>query len=274
MYAEAFRPTFLNEVIGHQNVKEALKEYLHSNFSGALMLVGSPGIGKTTMALCATNTYGFEALEINASKSIRTFEDVQKLRDSCRSAISIQSFLLGNKKKTCVILDEVDGSDPHAQAKIIDWIKDTSRVVPIICTGNELPTIFKRNSCVTAIRCYPPKAVELQALFPNDDVLLLLKECQHDVRRVIHRLQYGESYILPQFSYSSVVPELQFLERQKELPDPLEYLCGKLGNGHSHETNLKYTSGDKHVDIPVVSRRRKLRRPDKLHNSDVVAQQV
>ena len=147
MFAESHRPVFLDDVIGHQEIKQELKKYLESKtFVGSVFLVGSPGIGKTTMALCAARTFGFDPLEINASKSIRSFEDVDKLKDACRSCVNIQSFIRGEpKRKTCVILDELDGSDPHAQAKIVEWVKDTSRTVPILCTGNELPTIFKRN---------------------------------------------------------------------------------------------------------------------------------
>jgi DNA polymerase III delta prime subunit len=152
--------------------------------------VGSPGIGKTTLALCAAQTFGFEILEINASKSIRSFEDVQALRDACRSPINIQCMLRGDNKRTCVILDEVDGSDPHAQAKIMEWIADPTRAIPIVCTGNEVPTIFRRHQAMIQIyRCFPPRAEQVQSLFPHQDVSNLMKECQHDVRRVFHRLQ-------------------------------------------------------------------------------------
>ncbi|NDB84122.1 MAG: AAA family ATPase, partial [Alphaproteobacteria bacterium] len=124
MYAESHRPVFLSDVIGHQDIKKALENYLKSGFSGAAFMIGPPGIGKTTMALCAARTFDFDPLEINASKSIRSFEDVDKLKDACRSCINIQSFIRGDRKrKTCVILDEVDGSDPHAQAKIVEWVK-------------------------------------------------------------------------------------------------------------------------------------------------------
>jgi DNA polymerase III delta prime subunit len=154
------------------------------------------------MALCAATTFGFDPLEINASKSIRSFEDVDKIRDSTRNSVNILSFLNGNRtRKTCVILDEVDGSDPHAQNKIIDWIRDKNRTVPILCTGNELPTVFKRNSeYVELVKCFPPRAQDIQTLFPDQDVPKLLKECQYDIRRMIHRIQYGISDILPKFT--------------------------------------------------------------------------
>jgi hypothetical protein len=275
MFAESHRPVFLDDVIGHQEIKGLLKNYLESGFRGAAFMIGPPGIGKTTMALCAARTFGFDPLEINASKSIRSFEDVDKLKDACRSSINIQSFIRGDtKRKTCVILDEVDGSDPHAQAKIVEWVKDPRRAVPILCTGNELPTIFKRNSeIIQILRCYPPKASEVQHLFPSSDAPQILKECQHDIRRVFHRLQYGESYTIPDYPLppTGTSVEVAFLWRQKmfDLPDPLECHAGKLGTEHSHQTKIECKSGGKRAGKPVVSRRPKQSPPDKSNKSAV-----
>ena len=273
MLAESHRPVFLDDVIGHQEIKQSLKTYLQSNFSGAAFMIGPPGIGKTTMALCAARTFGFDPLEINASKSIRSFEDVDKLKDACRSSVNIQSFLRGDRtRKTCVILDEIDGSDPHAQAKIVEWVKDSRRTVPILCTGNELPAIFKRNTeHIHILRCYPPKATEVQHLFPDSDAPQILKECQHDIRRVFHRLQYGESYVIPNFPLppTGTSVEVAFLWRQKmfELPDPLGCHADKPGIGHSHQTKHECKPGDKHVDTLVTGRRQRKLNPDKLNKS-------
>jgi hypothetical protein len=274
MYAESHRPVFLDDVIGHQEIKQSLKSYLEtSKFPGAVFMIGPPGIGKTTMALCAARTFDFDPLEINASKSIRSFEDVDKLKDSCRSCVNIQSFIRGDMtRKTCVILDEVDGSDPHAQAKIVDWVKDPTRTVPILCTGNELPTIFKRNTeLIQILRCYPPKAAEVQHLFPNADAPQILKECQHDIRRVFHKLQYGESYVIENYCLppTGTSVEVAFLWRQKMfgLPDPLECHADKLGNVHSHQTTFEYKTDGKRDGKPVVSRRQKKLNPDKSNKS-------
>ena len=273
MFAESHRPVFLDDVIGHQEVKISLQKYLESGFTGAVFMIGPPGIGKTTLALCAARTFDFDPLEINASKSIRSFEDVDKLKDACRSCVNIQSFIRGDRgRKTCVILDEVDGSDPHAQAKIVEWVKDPKRTVPILCTGNELPTIFKRNADhIQILRCHPPKAVEVQHLFPDSDAPQILKECQHDIRRVFHRLQYGTSYVIPEYPLppTGTSIEIAFLWRQKmfDLPDPLGCHADKLGNEHSHKTMFQCKPGDKHGDKPAAARRQRKLNPDKLHKS-------
>jgi replication-associated recombination protein RarA len=268
MFAESYRPTDLGGVYGHHDIKQELERYLKSDFKGSIFLSGPPGIGKTTLALCSAKTFGFYPLEINASSSIRSFEDVDKLKDSCRGSVNIHSLLIGNtKQKTCVILDELDGSDPHAQNKIVDWIKDPLRTVPILCTGNETPSIIKRNSIIKVLRCFPPNSKDIEKLFPKHDVQHLLRECQHDVRRIFHRIQYGQSYSIQKYILppTGTQIEIAFTETQKmfEIPDPLEYLYDILGNEHWLQTKHECNSDDKRDHNLEADIHQKKLNPDK-----------
>ena len=271
MYSEVYRPTTLDDVFGYREEKELLRKYLKStNFQKAIMLSGPPGIGKTTLALAAARTFGFDPLEINASRSIRSFEDVEKIKDACRSAVNIHSFIRGEtSRKTCVILDEVDGSDPHAQNKIVEWIRDPQRKVPILCTGNELPTIFKRNAeHIDNLRCFPPRANDIQNFFQDHDVTSLLKDCNHDVRRMMHRIQYGESDTIPKFVSppTGLAVEQMFLMRQSMfgLQDPFhEYRVDRLGIVHSLKTSLRHKPDDTRADKPESVPRQKKSAPGK-----------
>ena len=97
----------------------------------------------------------------------------------------------------CLVLDEVDGSDPHAQRKLVEWIGSSRRKAPVLLTCNEVPRVFKANPRIEILRCYPPKPADLIPLFPSQDVPALAKRFKHDVRRILQYLQYGESDSLP-----------------------------------------------------------------------------
>jgi replication-associated recombination protein RarA len=208
MLSETFRPETFGDIIGHTEAKQVLSTYLRENTPGRCVLIcGTPGIGKTTLALTAARTMEHEPLEINASRSLRSHDDVMTLRDSCMAPVSFTSFVkyTTNPRKTCFILDEIDGSDPHAQRKVLEWIKDPKRVVPIICTSNEVPVIFKRaTEHVIIHRCMPLNTRDLYENLqkytptPFGEFQLIVKECQHDVRRLMNRFQYGQSDTLKQ----------------------------------------------------------------------------
>ena len=198
MWSETRRPEFLDDVIGHTEVKERLRSYLSTKpYTKTILLHGPPGIGKTTIALASTRSMGFEPLEINASQSMRSFADVEHLVQSCQYTRSILSLIRNDEKPVCLILDEIDGSDPHAQRKLAEWMIGPDRKIPVILTCNEVPRAFKQKEEVEVIRCHPPKSGDLVKLFPNQDVPKLAKRFKHDVRRILQYLQYGESEQLP-----------------------------------------------------------------------------
>lgn len=198
MWSETRRPECLDEIIGHESVKERLRTYLTTKpYTHTILLHGPPGIGKTTIALASVKTMGLEPLEINASQSMRSFADVDNLIQSCQYTRSILSLIRKDEKPVCLILDEIDGSDPHAQRKLAEWMTGPERKIPVILTCNEVPRAFKQKDLVEVIRCFPPKSSELIKLFPDQDIAKLSKRFKHDVRRILQYLQYGESELLP-----------------------------------------------------------------------------
>jgi DNA polymerase III delta prime subunit len=217
MWSEIRRPETLDQVIGHTDIKHQLHVYLTTKpFTKVVLLHGPPGIGKTTIALASARSLGFEPLEINASQSMRSFADVEHLVQSCQHTISISSLIRGDQTPMCLILDEIDGSDPHAQRKLAEWMIGSHRKLPVVMTCNEIPRVFKEKENVLVLRCYPPKPAELAPLFPNQDTTKLARKFKHDIRRMLQFLQYGESDVLPSSTLpTDCSPEVMHILKQK-----------------------------------------------------------
>ena len=105
-WTDKYRPQSFKDIIGNNKQKALIEKWVNEwkegNPQKTLLLVGPPGIGKTTFALVIAHEFG-EYVELNASDK-RSYD---LLMETIGESTTTQS-LFSNKSKL-IILDEVDG---------------------------------------------------------------------------------------------------------------------------------------------------------------------
>ncbi len=161
MWSEKYRPKNFLEVIGNEEAKEALVNWFSKWMKGSkpLLLVGPPGIGKTTLATICAKQFGYDLIGLNAS-DIRNKQRIQDIL----SPILGNASLLG---KPMIFVDEVDGihgrSDYGGVDTLIDLLKEPT--VPIILAANydssDKMKSIKKAAKIIKMRPIPPRLLRL-----------------------------------------------------------------------------------------------------------------
>jgi len=121
-------------MVGNEEPRAAIVTWLAKWKAGTkpLLLVGPPGVGKTTMAFLLAEQFGYDMIGLNAS-DVRSKSKINEILEP----------VLGNAAVTgrpaMIFIDEVDGihgrSDYGGSAALVDIMKRTS--VPIILAAND-----------------------------------------------------------------------------------------------------------------------------------------
>ena len=129
LWVEKYRPKTIDDCILPDRLKKPFQEYVNSKEIPNLMLTGSAGVGKTTVAKAMCDEIGINHLYINASEN----RGIDVLRTTIRGYASTVS-LTGGKK--VIILDESDYLTGEAQAALRGAIEEFSKNCTFICTCN------------------------------------------------------------------------------------------------------------------------------------------
>src|SRR5690349_19599181 len=134
MWSEVHRPQRVEQMVGNEDARLAVVKWLSGWVNGTkpLLLVGPPGVGKTTIVHALARQFDYDLVEMNAS-------DVRN-RDSIEARIKpvfANTGLFG--RRILLFLDEVDGisgrEDSGGLDALVDLIKEPT--VPVIMAANE-----------------------------------------------------------------------------------------------------------------------------------------
>lgn len=129
-WTEKHRPDTFSKIQGNNQDVKALKDWVDNFTPGdqPQLLVGPPGVGKTTTAYVLSKHFGYPLVEINASDA-RGSEGIKEIAETISSHPVDADFYI-------VLVDEVD-SQHHATNKtpLYDALDDPKN--PVILTGND-----------------------------------------------------------------------------------------------------------------------------------------
>ena len=103
MWSEKYRPKNILEMIGNEEAKESFVNWLGKWIKGtkSLLLIGPPGIGKTTISLLGAKQFGYDMIGLNAS-DVRSKQRIQEILGPVLGSAGIFG-------KPMIFVDEVDG---------------------------------------------------------------------------------------------------------------------------------------------------------------------
>lgn len=129
LFTEKYRPKTVSDCILPDRIKSVFSEYVKTKTIPNLMLTGSAGVGKTTVAIAMCEEIGLNYLFINSSEE----RGIDTLRVKIRGYASTISLTGGQK---VIILDEADYLTPEAQAGLRGAIEEFSANCSFIFTCN------------------------------------------------------------------------------------------------------------------------------------------
>lgn len=194
LWIEAFRPQNLEQYICSNELKEKFQSFIDSNDIPHLILAGSAGLGKSSLARILIKNMNCDYLLLNASDE----NGIDTIREKVKSFASSASF----KPLKIIVLEEASFLTGPAQEALKDIIEQFSEKTRFIFTANNLGKIIEpiQSRCEIINYIAPSKADIARHVVKNildvlkveydiKEVALLINDCYPDIRATVKYLQ-------------------------------------------------------------------------------------
>ena len=218
MWSEKYRPQSLMDMIGNEEARAAFVEWFGKWKKGTkpLLLVGPPGIGKTTLANLAAKQFGYDMISLNAS-DVRNKQQIQEIL----SPVLGNASLLGSPM---IFVDEVDGVHGRADfggvEALLDILKEPT--IPIILAANsessdKMKSIKKATKTIY-LKPLPPRLMQLylERILQKEDAKMspgslvkLVMDSRGDIRSMINSAQALVTGFEPQSEKSFEILDIE-----------------------------------------------------------------
>ena len=198
MWSEKYRPQIISDMVGNEEPRAAIMEWFAKWKKGTkpLLLVGPPGIGKTTMAFLVAKQFGYDMIGLNAS-DVRSKSRINEILTPVLGNVSV----LG---EPMIFVDEVDGihgrGDYGGAAALVDILKEPT--VPIVLAANN-DTLEKMKNIKKVVKTIsfkkiPPRLLRIylenilqkeNAKLSPGSLIKVIEKSRGDIRSMINLTQ-------------------------------------------------------------------------------------
>ena len=160
LWVEKYRPKTIEDCILPDNIKTIFKEFLNKGEIPNLLLAGSAGVGKTTVAKALCNELGVDVYVINGSDEGRFLDTVRNNAKNFASTLSLSS----DAKHKVIIIDEADNTTTDVQLLLRASIEEFANNCRFIFTCNYKNKIIEPLHSRCAVVDFSIKGKEKAAL--------------------------------------------------------------------------------------------------------------
>lgn len=132
LWVEKYRPQKIDECILPESTKKIFEGFLGQSEIPNLLLAGSAGVGKTTIAKALCQELGTDCLVINGSDEGRFLDTVRNQAKVFASTVSLTS----EAKHKVIIIDEADNTTPDVQLLLRACMEEFQKNCRFIFTCN------------------------------------------------------------------------------------------------------------------------------------------